>query len=242
MTFGVAYAVPTDDETQLIKIGHTGDEVQLIQSRLSDLRFFEYKITNFYGEFTKSAVTDFQAVNGLTSDGVVGMDTMDVLFGNEAKSKPVKAVVKPTPRPKAKSSGSSSRPSNVKKLDWFKSVKGMVRRGDKFKLYDVYSGRSYYGIMVGGYNHIDYEPAKYSDTAIMKSTYGGTWSWDRRPIIATIDGIKIAASTNGKPHGYETIGGNGMDGQVCLHFYNSRTHGLNIVDASHQAAVRVAAR
>ena len=31
-----------------------------------------------------------------------------------------------------------------------------------------------------------------------------------------------------------------MDGQVCIHFLNSRTHGSNIKDPDHQRCIRIA--
>ncbi len=41
--------------------------------------------------------------------------------------------------------------------------------------------------MVGGYNHVDFEPATKEDTAIFKSTYGGKWSWSRRPVLVRLN-------------------------------------------------------
>ena len=34
----------------------------------------------------------------------------------------------------------------------------------------------------------------------MKSIYGGDWSWERRPVIITVNGRKLAASMAGMPH------------------------------------------
>ena len=76
---------------------------------------------------------------------------------------------------------------------------------------------------------------------MMRSIYGGNWSWDRRAIILTIGGQRIAASMNGMPHGNTYIQGNGMNGHFCIHFYGSSTHGSHSTDPLHQSMIRKAA-
>jgi len=76
----------------------------------------------------------------------------------------------------------------------------------------------------------------------MKKIYGGKWSWARRAIVVEVDGYRIAASMNGMPHGGQAISGNNFDGQFCIHFLNSRTHGSDRVDPDHQAAIKKAAK
>jgi hypothetical protein len=88
-----------------------------------------------------------------------------------------------------------------------------------------------------GANHIDAEPLTAADTATMKSIYGGSWSWNRRAILVKYNGHVYAASMNGMPHGTTTISSNNFNGHFCIHFYNSRTHETNRVDANHQNAV-----
>ena len=84
---------------------------------------------------------------------------------------------------------------------------------------------------------MDTEPLTAEDTAIMKSIYGGSWSWDRRAILVMYNGHVYAASMNGMNHGTTTIADNNFDGHFCIHFYNSRTHETDRVDEDHQAAV-----
>ncbi len=224
-------------EPILLQKGSEGDDVILLQLRLKDLGYFNYKITDQFGSFTEQALIDFQKVNGLSRDGVVGEETYAVLYSNDAKRKPVEIVVEPTPKPQY--AGSSKIPkANLR--DWFSYVLPRFSRGETIKVYDVKTGISYNMIRVGGYNHADVEPATAEDCAKLKQTYSGVWSWERRPIVVVLDGEYIAASTNGYPHGYETISGNDMTGQVCIHFLNSRTHNANAVDAEHQAAIQYA--
>ena len=104
---------------------------------------------------------------------------------------------------------------------------------------DVRTGISWREARLGGNNHADCEPLTAQDTAALKAAYGGKWAWDRRPVWVSIDGVRYAASMNGKPHGAGPRD-NDFPGHHCIHFTNSRTHGTNRVDPAHQAAIQEA--
>ena len=55
------------------------------------------------------------------------------------------------------------------------------------------------------------------------------------------NGVTLAASINGMPHGGGSIADNNFEGHICIHFLNSRTHGTDNVDPDHQNAVGEAA-
>jgi hypothetical protein len=46
---------------------------------------------------------------------------------------------------------------------------------------------------------------------------------------------------NGMPHGGQQINNNDFQGHFCIHFKGSKTHKGNRMDATHQAAVKLAA-
>lgn len=287
--------------TASLKNDNRGDTVILLQIRLRDLGYFNYKITGQYGRLTEEALTRFQEENGLHPDGIAGEETLDMLFSNSAKRtlyNARKALITPTPTPsptptpkptkkpttdpketkssktskptsskekdeekksdsgdkktssptkkptatKKPSSGSSSNssgsaPKYGSLLDWSKAYR-MLGRGDRFTIKDFNTGTSIRMVVVGGHKHFDVEPATKSDTEKLKRVYGGHWSWDRRAILCNIGGKWYAGSMNGMPHGYETVSGNGMNGQICIHFVNSRTHGHNAKDPDHQYQIR----
>jgi peptidoglycan hydrolase-like protein with peptidoglycan-binding domain len=83
----------------LIKLDDTGDNVLLLQMRLRDLGYYPYKITGQFGSVTKNAVINFQKGNNLSPDGIVGGQTAELLFNNEAKRVSSSAIRMPTPSP-----------------------------------------------------------------------------------------------------------------------------------------------
>lgn len=94
----------------------------------------------------------------------------------------------------------------------------------------------------GGSSHADVQPLTAEDTATMKAIYDGKWSWKRRAVVLTLEnGMEIAGSMNGMPHGQGAIAGNNFKGHFCIHFRNSKTHGSRKVDLAHQMMVWKAA-
>lgn len=59
--------------------GMEGDEITALQNRLGELGYMDV-VTGFYGRTTEQAVADFQADNGVESDGIVGSGTWALLF------------------------------------------------------------------------------------------------------------------------------------------------------------------
>ena len=125
---------------------------------------------------------------------------------------------------------------NVVNLDWFEVVNTFFEKYKTTRVIDVKTKKQYYVKRTGGYNHADVEPIDETNMKIFKSIYGGTYSWTRRPAWVEINGVFVAASINGMPHGYTLID-NGQDGHTCIHFLNSKTHGTKRVDEAHQEAI-----
>ncbi len=130
----------------------------------------------------------------------------------------------------------------VRNADWWTSdIQDVFARGVIATITDVDTGLSWQVKRTGGTNHADVQPLTAADTAKMKKAYGGSWSWNRRAIWVTIDGVTYAASQNGMPHGGgDSIPNNNFDGHHCIHFLNSRTHTGNRWDTAHQSMVQKA--
>jgi len=231
-------------EDLLLKDGDSGDDVISLQMRLRDLGYYNYKITGDFGSVTAQAVRDFQEDNKLKQDGIVGGMTAQMLYANGAtRSLYNRRIPTPTPKPTPKptkkpSSGSSSSKYGI--IEEWSVINKLAPKGSTFTVKDFYTGITYTCYRMGGHKHMDVEPKTKDDTAKMKKSMGGKWTWQRRPLLVKIKGKWYAASLYGEPHGQETIYNNNMDGQVCIHFLNSRTHGSNIKDPDHQRCIQIA--
>lgn len=75
-----------NNKEDVLELGCTGDRVRLIQAMLSALGYYSGPVDGEFGEQTARAVRQFQIVWELTSDGVAGPLTQDVVssrFSNE---------------------------------------------------------------------------------------------------------------------------------------------------------------
>ena len=63
----------------LSKIGFQGKEVTNIQNVLKRQGYYKGNVDGIYGTATKNSCLNFQKVNGLTADGIVGKETLKVL-------------------------------------------------------------------------------------------------------------------------------------------------------------------
>lgn len=83
--------------------GDRGDQVRLIQQRLSSMGFYSGKIDGVFGAGTKAAVKAFQSAYRLKQDGVVGAQTYSALFPSATQAPVTLApvTVAPTAMPTA---------------------------------------------------------------------------------------------------------------------------------------------
>lgn len=70
--------------TRTLREGDSGDDVAVLQRRLSQLGFYSGSIDGQMGAGTVSALKRFQERNGLSSDGIAGSGTVAVLFEDAA--------------------------------------------------------------------------------------------------------------------------------------------------------------
>ncbi len=80
--------VPPAAADGTLEAGEDGDEVRLLQARLTDLGFWLGPPDGGYGQLTRQAVMAFQKANGLSRDGVAGPATLAAL---ETATRPVPA-------------------------------------------------------------------------------------------------------------------------------------------------------
>ena len=210
----------SDKDDDSLRKGATGSAVKNLQTKLKKLGFYNASIDGDYGDTTVAAVKAFQKKYGLTADGVAGSATL----------KKIESAV----------ASASSGKITTEQLDWFNGGKNVIPNGAVFQIKDVSTGLIFSARRQSGGNHMDAEPLTAEDTAILKKINGGTFSWRRRAVLVKYNGHVYAASIYSEPHGTNTILDNNFDGQFCLHFYGSKTHGTDRVDADHQKCVEQA--
>ncbi len=141
-------------------------------------------------------------------------------------------------------------------IDWYTGgIQSIFYKGCVAILTDVKTGISLQVRRWSGGAHADVEPLTAADTAAFCRIYGVTKAqeisdrnlYQRRSVLLTVAGHSYAASIYGVPHNYpdgDTIPDNNFNGQFCIHFVNSKTHGSTSspahVDSDHQKAIMYA--
>ncbi|MDR5659359.1 LysM peptidoglycan-binding domain-containing protein [Serpentinicella sp. ANB-PHB4] len=126
-------------------------------------------------------------------------------------------------------------------LDWWTEAQYVVPINKKIKIIDFYTGKEWYAKRTIGANHADTEPLTANDAAIMKTVWGGNYSWQTRPVIVKVDGRRLAASASSMPHDIEFIKNNNFKGHFDLYFSNSTRHVDGQPDSAHERNVLIAA-
>jgi hypothetical protein len=123
----------------------------------------------------------------------------------------------------------------VEMLPW-REVNNLLPKYTKFTVLDVETGKQFHVQRRAGSHHADVQPLTSKDTKIMKSIYGGKWSWKRRAIIIIHKDQWVAASMHGMPHGAGALKNN-FPGHFCIHFFGSTTHRTNSMDLAHMLMI-----
>ena len=71
MTVTCAFILPQTEAKYIVK-GDSTQNVKIVQTRLSELGYYKYKVDGIWGWRTTNAVKNFQKDYGLTVDGIVG--------------------------------------------------------------------------------------------------------------------------------------------------------------------------
>lgn len=223
--------------------GSTGEDVTRLQQELNRQGYLQAAfITGVYNNETVEAVKSYQKANGLVVDGAAGSNTQHKLFNT---------VPEDTYNP---GGGSTVTPSlnPVEIVDWYTGdINTFWGRGEVATITDVNTGISFRVKRWAGGYHVDGEPLTKADTAALTRIYGVKSAqeileknlYQRRPLWVTLKGRTFAASLYGVPHNYpqgDTIPDNDYNGQLCVHFYNSRIHSSGSVDSGHMSAIQKA--
>ena len=190
-----------------------------VQERLSSKGYLSKNaVTGSSNGATSKAVRIFKMVNGLSVNSTLNKATVKKLFSSGARTKPT-----------------------INNKSWSSSgISSVFRKRSLATLVDLATGTRIRIRRVGGHNHLDVEPKTASDTARLKKVYGGTFSWDSRPVLLIAGGKYYAAAMNSMPHGAEISKSNNFNGQFCVHLNGCITHGSEQSNPYHQSNVKKA--
>lgn len=222
-----------------LKLGSSGTNVRKLVAELKAQGYYFGEITNSFTSAVEAAVKTFQIAKQINPDGVAGADTQHALFGTVPEG----------------STGQQTGGMTIyaaEKVDWYTGdIQQLWPKGTNHKIYDVQTGLIWTAHRWSGGKHVDAEPLTSADTAVLCKIYGVSNAreiasknmWQRRPSLVTIGNRTFACSIYGVPHNYpagDTIANNNYNGQLCIHFSNSRTHTSNKVDSYHTKAIQYA--
>jgi len=125
------------------------------------------------------------------------------------------------------------------RMNWA-DVKTALTEGGTYTLTDDQTGATFAVIFCGGEMHAEMECASEVDTDIMKTLFGGSFNYYKRAMLLEVNGVQVACSLQGQPHGEDHVSGNGMSGTVCLYFDGSRSHVGGLADVEHANNIHVA--
>lgn len=64
---------------RVLKLGDRGSDVREVQKMLKSLGYYRARVDGYYGTYTRQAVMDFQKSRNITTDGMVGTETLAAL-------------------------------------------------------------------------------------------------------------------------------------------------------------------
>ncbi len=212
-----------------------GDKVALVQQRLRDLGYLNYRPTGKFSELTVSAVQSFQQQNGIAPDGQIGSDTYDLLFSDEAKRAPANSRIKRTSGPAYNGSVKTHGA-----LGSWEAVGALIPEGSDIAITDYNTGATYTMQRTGGLNCAQVTAKTADDYSAYLTSFGGEATWEHRAVLVTIGDAVYAASIFGMPTGTDD-NGTGMKGHTFLSFNPGRTDIFALSDDEHLVAITRAA-
>lgn len=200
-----------------LALGATGTAVKTLQKALQNLGYNVTADGNF-GALTKSAVTAFQRLNGLTADGTAGALTQEKLYSGSAvayDSSADTSVILDDDTGKATGPSTSA----VQCLYWITEVKPTIKSGQYITVFDPATNLQWTLRLYSLGRHADSEPLTATDTAIMYKAFGYTNTWTPKPVYVKLpSGTWTLATTHNVAHLSGSISNNNFDGHLCVHF------------------------
>lgn len=224
-------ALASNDENTLMQ-GDSGQEVILLQQRLKDLGYLNYRPTGKFSDMTVSALIKFQTENGIDPDGQAGRQTQRILFSDDAKKCPMNSEISKISGP-----AFSGAYDGRGELSSWENINVLFTVGSTATVTDYNTGSTYEVSRVGGVNSAHVSTVSENDYDTYLYTFGNGQSWEHRSCVVKIGTKNYAASIFGMPTGGSDANGSGMKGYTILYFNNSKTDLFSLPDEEHVIAL-----
>ncbi len=235
-----APAVTATPAPTFLRQGDSSEAVKAMQETLVKLGYLSGRADGVFGAQTFLALKAFQSNNGLSSDGVAGQNTLNILASSTAKPAPTVPGATSTPKPTAPVVASAPKASQVRYANWYTEIRSRARTYPYATVYDYNTGLSWKVHMFSIGAHADCEPMSAADTAIMVQAFGGKYVWTPKPVwVVMSDGRVYMASTHDSPHGVQHNTSNNFPGHLCIHFPRTQAEveAIGTYATSHQKAI-----
>ena len=221
-----------------IKKDDYGTNVVLIQQRLVDLGYLNFRTTGTFGDMTKDAVQSFQRRNEITPrSGEIDEVTYQALFSKNIVRVSSSPVVPRVAGPRLVN------PTTFGELTPWSQVKGEFAVGATVNITDLYTGYTFAVKRTGGESHAKVQAVSVEDHANYVKCFGGSYTWEKRPVLVVLGGKTYAASLFGMPNEASTLSPNKsemMPGSTELYFFESTSDIGGIEDVEHTTNVYTA--
>lgn len=228
----LAMGASSDPDEEVIAQGETSSTIYMIQQRLIDLGYLNYRPTGKFSDITRAAVRRFQTENDIPADGQIGLQTRRALFADDA--------VRAGANPQFKSPIGRAYTGTVKEkgtLSTWENISEMFPVGATVTITDYNTGERFNMRRTGGVLDAEVVTETQEDHDTFEYVFGGGYSWQHRPVLVDIGGSTYAASLFGMPTGIGDAGTTGMRGHTFLYFNNSRSDLLGLADEEHTVAI-----
>ena len=205
-----------ESQSVTMRYGDEGENVRELQSSLISLGYLSGTADGKYGKQTQSAVYRFQKDHQLTTDGVAGAKTQDVL--STAVKNPVSGSSRPAAAEPAAAAAAPDK-SDIKLLHWYDDIKPSLKAKQTLLIYDPATGLSWHLRVYSRGRHCDAEPLTLADTQTMVQAFGGKNTWNQKGVYVRLpSGTWTVGATHDMPHLSGTIDDNDFNGHLCVHF------------------------
>ncbi len=206
-------------------LGDCSDDVQRVETRLSDLGYLKSVVNGHWEQADADAFSAFAAANG-----VAVATATELLFSNNAIAATLNGGT-------VFASGPQGFLLTFGTLVSWDEIQPKLVVGQSYDMASCYSGISLHMKCVAVGNHAKMQPELEWDNATLRGFFSSASSSEKQPVVISLDGARIAASIQQAA----PVNDPAALPVYSVYFHNSSTGINGIPDAEHEAIIQIAA-